>query len=59
VQVLRTNIAIVFYDVTTLYFEAEDEDDLRKTGFSKDGKHQQPQIVLGLLVSGRRLSAGL
>jgi transposase len=24
---------------------------LRKTGFSKDGKHQHPQIVLGLLVS--------
>ena len=24
---------------------------MRKTGFSKDGKHQQPQIVLGLLVS--------
>jgi transposase len=44
-------ITIVFYDVTTLYFEASDEDDLRKTGFSKDGKHQQPQIVLGLLVS--------
>ena len=42
---------LVFYDVTTLYFEASDEDDLRKTGFSKDGKHQQPQIVLGLLVS--------
>jgi transposase len=34
-----------------LYFEASDEDDLRKTGFSKDGKHQHPQIVLGLLVS--------
>jgi transposase len=32
-------------------FEIEQEDDLRKTGFSKDGKHQQPQIVLGLLVS--------
>lgn len=44
-------LSIVFYDVTTLYFEAADEDDLRKTGFSKDGKHQQPQIVLGLLVS--------
>jgi transposase len=51
VKVLKTDISIVFYDVTTLYFEAEDEDDLRKTGFSKDGKHQQPQIVLGLLVS--------
>jgi transposase len=36
--------------MTTLYFEASDEDDLRKTGFSKDGKHQNPQIFLGLLV---------
>ncbi|MCX2474238.1 IS1634 family transposase [Pedobacter sp. MC2016-05] len=44
-------LSVVFYDVTTLYFEASDEDDLRKTGFSKDGKHQNPQIVLGLLVS--------
>ncbi len=31
-------ISVVFYDMTTLYFEAEDEDDLRKIGFSKDGK---------------------
>ncbi len=37
--------------MTTIYFEASDEDDLRKTGFSKDGKHQNPQIYLGLLVS--------
>jgi transposase len=44
-------LSVVFYDVTTLYFEASDEDDLRKTGFSKDGKHSNPQIVLGLLVS--------
>ena len=43
-------ISVVFYDMTTLYFEASDEDDLRKTGFSKDGKHQQPQIFIGLLV---------
>lgn len=44
-------IAVVFYDVTTLYFEAKEEDDFKRMGFSKDGKHQQPQIVLGLLVS--------
>jgi transposase len=50
-QVLSNQISMVFYDVTTLYFEIEDPDDLRKTGFSKDGKHQHPQIVLGLLVS--------
>jgi len=50
-KVLNTEISIVFYDVTTLYFEIDHEDDLRETGFSKEGKHQNPQIVLGLLVS--------
>jgi len=50
-KILNNELNLIFYDVTTLYFEAEQEDDLRKTGFSKDGKHQQPQIVLGLLVS--------
>lgn len=50
-QLFSNDLSIVFYDVTTLYFEASEEDELRKTGFSKDGKHQQPQIVLGLLVS--------
>lgn len=43
-------ISVAFYDMTTLYFEAEDEDDLRKIGFSKDGKFQHPQIMIGLLV---------
>lgn len=49
--VLQGTPGVVFYDMTTLYFESSDEDDLRKTGFSKDGKHQCPQIFLGLLVS--------
>jgi transposase len=49
-KLLGGHISVVFYDMTTLYFEASDEDDLRKTGFSKDGKHQNPQIYLGLLV---------
>lgn len=48
---LIKEIAVVFYDVTTLYFESEDEDDLRKIGYSKDGKFQHPQILLGLLVA--------
>ena len=50
-KIIGQPLSIVFYDVTTLYFEAEQEDDFRQNGFSKDGKHQQPQIVLGLLVS--------
>lgn len=49
--VLGTEISVVFYDVTTIYFESDNEDELRKTGFSKEGKHQNPQIILGLLVS--------
>jgi transposase len=49
-KVLKGHISVVFYDMTTLYFEASDEDDLRKTGFSKDGRHQNPQIFIGLLV---------
>ena len=44
-------ISVCFYDMTTLYFEAAEEDDLRKCGFSKDGKHSCPQIFLGLLVA--------
>jgi transposase len=50
-QILPHGISVVFYDVTTIYFETDYEDDFRKTGFSKEGKHQNPQIVLGLLVS--------
>ena len=52
------SISVVFYDMTTLYFESEDEDDLRKIGFSKDGKFQHPQIMLGLLVGEQGLPIG-
>jgi hypothetical protein len=50
-KILGGSIGLMFYDVTTLYFETEDSDELREKGFSKDGKHSQPQVVLGLLVS--------
>ena len=49
-RTILKQVNVVFYDMTSLYFEAEDEDDLRKIGFSKDGKFQNPQIMLGLLV---------
>lgn len=50
-KILGGNIGVLFYDVTTLYFEADYKDGLRKTGFSKEGRHKNPQIILGLLVS--------
>lgn len=46
------DLSLVLYDVTTLYFEAEKEDDLRKVGFSKE-RRVDPQIVVGLLVDRR------
>lgn len=45
------NFTLVFYDVTTLYFESFSADTLRKPGFSKDGKSNQPQVVIGLVVN--------
>ena len=50
---LHFDFSIVFYDVTTLYFETfkEDRDKFRKPGFSKDNKANQPQIVIGLIVT--------
>jgi hypothetical protein len=42
-------ITLVLYDVTTLYFEIQKEDEYRKPGLSKE-RRLEPQIVLGLLV---------
>jgi len=57
-KLLKGRIGVVFYDMTTLYFEASEEDDYRIPGFNKDGKHQQPQIMIGLLVSSHGYPIG-
>lgn len=48
---LDFTFSLVFYDVTTLYFETNKEDDFRRNGFSKDNKINHPQILVGLLVN--------
>lgn len=50
-RIVGEKVTAVFYDMATLYFEASDEDGLRKCGFSKDSKHSCPQIFLGLLLA--------
>lgn len=47
---LGFDFSLVFYDVTTLYFESKPDEDFKKPGFSKDGKHSNPQIMVGLMV---------
>jgi transposase len=50
-KILNNQLIVSFYDVTTLYFESESEDDLRRIGFSKEGKLNRPQVQLGLLTT--------
>ncbi len=61
-SLLREKIDILYFDATTLYFESFDEDSgddaIRKKGFSKDGKFNQPQVVLALLVTKNGLPIG-
>lgn len=45
------DFSFVLYDVTTLYFESFKDDQFKRAGFSKDNKSNQPQIVIGLIVS--------
>lgn len=52
------DFSLLFYDVTTLYFETFTEDELRKNGFSKDSKSQQPQIVVALMVTSEGFPVG-
>lgn len=48
---LHFDFSLIFYDVTTLYFESFKDDGFRTSGFSKDNKINQPQILIGLLVN--------
>lgn len=52
------DFSLLFYDVTTLYFESFTEDELRKNGFSKDSKSQQPQILVALMVTPEGFPVG-
>jgi len=51
-------VKLVFYDVTTLYFESFKSDEFKKCGFSKDLKFNQPQVVIGLLVDKQGFPLG-
>jgi len=50
-NLLGTKIDVIFYDATTIYFESFEEDELKINGFSKDHKHNQPQVLLALMVT--------
>ncbi len=51
-------LTVVFYDTTTLYFESEQDDELRRKGYSKDGKPSRVQVLFALLVTPQGLPVG-
>lgn len=49
---------VVFYDVTTFYYESKNENDIKKFGYSKDGKFGDVQVVMGMLIDKNGLPIG-
>lgn len=64
-DLMNADVDLIFYDTTSLHFEVEEEDEteseskrlpgkyapLRKRGYSKNGRDDAPQIVVGLAVT--------
>jgi len=62
-DLMNADVDLIFYDTTSLHFEVDEEDEvarkrddheyepLRKRGYSKNGREDAPQIVVGLAVT--------
>jgi len=49
-SLFRPEVSVVYYDLTTLYFESEISDELKCFGYSKDNKADKVQVVLGVVL---------
>jgi len=49
-SLFRPGVSVVYYDLTTLYFESEISDELKCFGYSKDNKADKVQVVLGVVL---------
>jgi len=57
-NLFNQNLDVVFYDVTTFYFDSDKAGGLRQKGFSKDGKQGKVQVLFGLLLDKHRNPVG-
>jgi transposase len=55
---LNKKVDVVFYDVTTVHFESVLADELRDFGFSKSGKFNEVQVVMGMIIDSEGLPVG-
>ena len=51
IETIGGKVSVAFFDVTTLYFESIEQDELRSFGFSKDCKFKETQVMLALLAT--------
>jgi transposase len=54
-SLFKQQVDVLFFDVTTLYFESIETDELRAFGFSKDCKFKEVQVVLALVTTTKGL----
>jgi transposase len=57
-SLFKDKIDVIYFDATTLYFESFIEDGFKRNGYSKDGKFNQAQVVLALMVTKEGLPVG-
>ena len=57
-SLFKQEVDVLFFDVTTLYFESFKSDEIRQFGYSKDCKFKETQVVLALVtnIEGHPLS---
>jgi transposase len=57
-NLFNQSLDVVFYDVTTFYFESEKEDGFREKGFNKDGKIGKSTVMFGMLIDKHKNPVG-
>lgn len=54
----KSAVSVIFYDLTTIYLESQQEDALKKFGYSKENKTDCVQVVMGLIINKDGLPLG-
>ena len=57
-NLFNQELDVVFYDVTTFYFDSSIEDGFREKGFGKDGKIGKTIIIFGMLIDQNKQPVG-
>jgi len=57
-NLFNLELDVIFYDITSIYFEGKGPEDLAQKGFSRDNCPDANQVVIGILMSGKGIPIG-